>query len=170
MNSDSPSVSIVMGSERDLDVMAEVGRTLDGFRVPWEMQVISAHRTPDRCRRFARAARGRGIKLIIAGAGKAAHLAGVIASHTALPVIGVPLDGGMGGIDALLSTVQMPRGIPVAAVAVGPGGAVNAALLAVAILALGDSRLARQLAVFRRRQSIDVAAASRRVSRRADQQ
>jgi len=117
---------------------------------------MSAHRTPDRCRTFARGAAGRGIKVIVAGAGKAAHLAGVIAAHTTLPVIGVPLDAGMNGLDALLSTVQMPGGVPVACMAVGKAGAKNAGLLAVAILALGDARLARMLIAYRGRTAREV--------------
>jgi phosphoribosylaminoimidazole carboxylase PurE protein len=161
-----PQVSVVMGSDRDADVMHEATRVLDEFRVPWEVHVISAHRSPDRCRAFARGASGRGIKVVIAGAGKAAHLAGVIASHTTLPVIGVPLDAGMNGMDALLATVQMPWGVPVASMAVGGTGAANAALYAVEILALSDRALARNLAAFRKRQTAEVAAKSKSVSRR----
>ncbi|MEO0019519.1 MAG: 5-(carboxyamino)imidazole ribonucleotide mutase, partial [candidate division WOR-3 bacterium] len=114
VNRDKPVVAILMGSNKDLEVMGEAKRVLDEFGVESEIQVISAHRTPEKCRRFARGAAKRGIKVIIAGAGKAAHLAGVVASYTTLPVIGVPLDAGLGGLDALLSTVQMPAGVPVA--------------------------------------------------------
>lgn len=134
-----------MGSSRDAAVMAEAMRVLKEFGVRAEAQVISAHRTPGRCHRFVAGARDRGIKVIICGAGMAAHLAGVVASHTTLPVIGVPLDAGMNGLDALLSTVQMPGGIPVACTAVGKAGAVNAGLLAVEILALTNRGLARRL-------------------------
>lgn len=144
-----PVVAVLMGSEKDGPVMAEAGRVLDQFSVAHETRVISAHRTPEKCRTFARGAARRGIRVIIAGAGKAAHLAGVVASHTTLPVIGVPLDAGLGGLDALLATVQMPRGVPVATMAVGGSGAANAALFAVAVLALGDARLAARIAKFR---------------------
>lgn len=149
-------VAVVMGSEKDAEVMAEATRILDQFRIPHEVLVISAHRTPERCRSFARGAIRRGIQVIIAGAGKAAHLAGVIASHTTLPVVGVPLDAGLSGLDALLSTVQMPRGVPVGAMSVGRSGVANAALYAAAILALHDKRLARNLAGFRRAQGARV--------------
>jgi phosphoribosylaminoimidazole carboxylase PurE protein len=151
-----PVVAIVMGSDSDLAVMAEAARALDEFGVEHEVLIISAHRTPDRCRTFARRAAGRGIRVIVAGAGKAAHLAGVIAAHTILPVIGVPLDAGMNGLDALLSTVQMPGGVPVACMAVGKAGAKNAGLFAVAILALGDARLARRLVAYRARMAREV--------------
>jgi phosphoribosylaminoimidazole carboxylase PurE protein len=161
-----PQVSVVMGSDRDADVMHEATRVLDEFQVPWEVHVISAHRSPDRCRTFARGAAGRGTKVIIAGAGKAAHLAGVIASHTVLPVIGVPLDAGMNGMDALLATVQMPRGVPVASMAVGGTGAANAALYAIGILALSDRNLARKLEAFRKKQAATVSAKSKSVSRK----
>lgn len=152
-----PVVAVVMGSASDRDVMLEAKKVLDEFSVDSVVRVISAHRSPDLCRRFAREASGKGIRVIIAGAGKAAHLAGVIASHTVLPVIGVPLDAGMSGLDALLSTLQMPRGVPVACMAVGKAGAANAGLLAVAMLALSDSRLARKLVAFRRRIAAEIA-------------
>jgi len=138
-----------MGSESDREVMNEAVKMFDEFAVPCEVKVLSAHRTPDRVRRFVRAAPGRGVKVLIAGAGKAAHLAGAVAANTTLPVIGVPLDDGLGGLDALLSTVQMPRGVPVATVAIGRTGAVNAALLAIQILALSDANLAAALARYR---------------------
>ncbi len=156
----NPVVAIVMGSEKDYEVMAEAKRVLDDFGVPSEMMLISAHRSPDLCREFALNASGRGIRVIIAGAGKAAHLAGVIASLTTLPVVGVPLDAGMFGLDALLSTVQMPAGVPVATMAVGRSGAVNAGLLAVAILALSDETLAEKLREFRKRQAEEIKAKS----------
>lgn len=143
-------VSIVMGSKSDLDVMSEAAKVLREFNVPCELRVISAHRTPDRAHEFGRSAKGRGIKLIIVGAGKAAHLAGVMASLTTLPVIGVPMPtSDLGGLDSLLSTVQMPGGIPVATTAIGKSGAQNAGLLAVSILALTDSRLASELENYR---------------------
>ncbi len=153
---DNVQVAILMGSNKDIDVMNETKRVLDEFGVKSEVMVISAHRTPDKCRQFARNAARRGIKVIIAGAGKAAHLAGVIASYTILPVIGVPLDAGLGGLDALLSTVQMPAGVPVATMAIGKSGAINAALLAVAILALENPELAGKLERFRKRQAKEV--------------
>lgn len=147
-----PIVAVVMGSEKDYDVMKEAQEVLDKFGVSYEVRVISAHRTPQMCQEFAIAAAERGIKVIIAGAGNAAHLAGVIASWTSIPVIGVPLASGIAGIDALFSTVQMPAGIPVACMAVGKAGAINGALFAVAILALEDSALREKLAEFRARQ------------------
>lgn len=146
-----PLVAILMGSKSDAEVMAEAEKMLGEFGVASEVNVISAHRTPDRVRSYVRAAPGRGIKVFIAGAGKAAHLAGAVAAQTTLPVIGVPLDAGLGGLDSLLSTVQMPRGVPVATVAVGRTGAANAALLAVEILALLDAKLAAALVRYRLR-------------------
>ncbi|MBM3315790.1 5-(carboxyamino)imidazole ribonucleotide mutase [candidate division WOR-3 bacterium] len=162
-----PAVAVLMGSDSDQEVMSEATKVLGSFGVPSETHVISAHRSPERCRRFAAGAARRGVKVIIAGAGKAAHLAGVVASHTTLPVIGVPLDAGLGGLDALLSTAQMPAGVPVACVAVGRAGAVNAALLAVEMLALGDAGLARRLAAYRRKMAAEVAKRSRALSRTA---
>ena len=146
-----PVVAIVMGSDSDLAVMAETAKVLDEFGLAHEVQIISAHRTPDRCRAFARGAAGRGVKVIVAGAGRAAHLAGVIAAHTTLPIIGVPLDAGMNGLDALLSTAQMPGGVPVACMALGKAGAKNAGLLAVEILALQGAPLKEKLAAFRQK-------------------
>ena len=142
-----PQVGIVMGSDSDLDVMEETAAILRNFGVAFEITVASAHRTPRRAAEFAESARNRGIKVIIAGAGHAAHLAGAMAAHTTLPVIGVPIDSSaFQGLDALLSTVQMPPGIPVATVAVGKPGAVNAGILAVQILAIGDPTLVEKLA------------------------
>jgi len=161
MKASRPVVAVVMGSDSDLAVMSETTRVLDEFGVAHEVQIISAHRTPDRCRSFARGAAGRGIKVIVAGAGKAAHLAGVIAAHTSLPVIGVPLDAGMNGMDALLSTAQMPGGVPVACMAVGKAGAKNAGLLAVEILALSGAGLARKLSQYRAKMAREVAHKSR---------
>ena len=135
-----PRVLILRGSDSDLPVMQEASRVLAEFGVPFEMTVASAHRSPDRAAKYASEAEGRGIRVIIAGAGGAAHLAGVLAAHTALPVIGVPLGGSaVNGLDALLATVQMPAGVPVATVAIG--GVRNAALLAVQILATADDQL-----------------------------
>jgi phosphoribosylaminoimidazole carboxylase PurE protein len=155
-----PRVSIVMGSQSDLDTLNEAAAVLKAFSVPHEMRVISAHRTPDIARTFALSAPQRGVKVIIAGAGKAAHLAGVLASLTRLPIIGVPMrTSDLGGLDSLLSTVQMPGGIPVATVAIGSAGAKNAALLAVAILALSDEALDARLAAYREQMAGEVAKA-----------
>jgi 5-(carboxyamino)imidazole ribonucleotide mutase len=141
-----PLVAIVMGSDSDLEIMREAGKALDEFGIPYEMDVTSAHRSPARTSDFARKAAERGIRVIIAGAGGAAHLAGVIAAETTLPVIGVPIPStSLGGLDSLLATVQMPAGIPVATVAVGKPGATNAGILAAQMLALGDAELARKL-------------------------
>jgi phosphoribosylaminoimidazole carboxylase PurE protein len=143
---DRPLVGILAGSESDLPVLEEAVDVLRRFGVPFELTVASAHRSPERCADYARRAAERGLRVLIAAAGGAAHLAGVVAAHTTLPVIGVPLDAtGLGGLDALLSTVQMPPGVPVATVAIGRWGARNAAWLAVQILALSDERLARLL-------------------------
>lgn len=142
----SELVSIVMGSDSDLEVMQESAEILKEFGVSFEMQVLSAHRTPILVADFATQATQKGLKVIIAGAGGAAHLAGAVAANTILPVIGVPLAATqMNGLDALLATVQMPAGVPVATVAVGKPGARNAGLLAVQILALSDLKLAEKL-------------------------
>ena len=141
-------VAVLMGSVKDADAMQPAADMLDRFGVPHEVLVMSAHRTPSRVAEFAAGARAAGYGAIIAGAGKAAHLAGAVAAHSTLPVIGVPIAAGkLGGMDALLATVQMPTGIPVATVAVD--GAANAALLAVAILSVTDERLAAELAAYR---------------------
>lgn len=143
-------VSIVMGSDSDLEVMQECADVLKDFDVAYEMQVMSAHRTPDLVAKFAANAVKEGRKVMIAGAGAAAHLAGAIAANTTLPVIGVPLSAtSLNGLDALLATVQMPAGVPVATVAVGKSGARNAGLLAVQILALSDAKLAGKLAKYK---------------------
>jgi phosphoribosylaminoimidazole carboxylase PurE protein len=142
-----PLVSIVMGSDSDLEVMREAGKALEDFGITYEIDVTSAHRSPDRTAEFARKAAERGIRVIIAGAGGAAHLAGVIAAHTTLPVIGVPIAStSLNGLDSLLATVQMPAGIPVATVAVGKPGATNAGILAAQILALSDDATAKRMA------------------------
>ncbi len=141
-----PLVSIVMGSDSDFEIMREAAKALEGFGIPYEIDVTSAHRSPDRTAEYARGAAGRGISIIIAGAGGAAHLAGVIAAHTTLPVIGVPIPStALNGIDSLLATVQMPAGIPVATVAIGKPGATNAGILAAQILAAADPALAKKL-------------------------
>ena len=160
----SPLVGILMGSDSDLPTMGEAAKVLREFDIPFEIHVSSAHRTPDRVIRFARDAEKRGLRVLIAGAGGAAHLAGVTAAHTLLPVIGVPMEGGtLHGLDALLSTVQMPGGIPVATVAIGKPGARNAGLLAVQILALTDPWLRRNLLASRRRMSAQVAEKDRQL-------
>lgn len=146
-----PQVLIVMGSDSDLPVMQEAADILGRFGVPWEMRISSAHRSPVRTMALASEAAGRGIRIIIAGAGMAAHLAGVIASKTILPVIGVPMPGGaLNGVDALYATVQMPAGIPVASMAIGKSGARNAGLFAIQVLALADEGLAEALRGYRR--------------------
>ncbi len=141
-----PLISIVMGSDSDLEIMREAAKPLEDFGIAYEMDITSAHRSPARTAEFARAAAGRGIKVIIAGAGGAAHLAGVIAAETTLPVIGVPIpSSSLQGLDSLLATVQMPAGIPVATVAIGKAGATNAGILAAQMLALGDPTLASKM-------------------------
>lgn len=148
-----------MGSDSDLPTMAETVKILEGYGVATEVRVLSAHRTPDEASRYAREAEGRGLKVLIAGAGGAAHLAGALAAHSTLPVIGVPLESSpLGGFDALLSTVQMPPGVPVATVGVGAMGARNAGHLAVAILALADEALRRALKARRQEMTADVLA------------
>ena len=145
MEDSRPLVGIVMGSDSDLPVMKEAAETLKGFKIPWEMTVASAHRSPDRASLYAASAKERGLKVLIAGAGWAAHLAGVLAAGTTLPVVGVPLASSpLSGLDSLLSTVQMPPGVPVATMALG--GARNAAIFAAQILALSDPELAEILA------------------------
>ncbi len=144
-----PLVAIVMGSESDLAVMEETAKILADFQVPYEMIVLSAHRAPERTAEYAKKAGGRGVEVIIAGAGGAAHLAGMMAAHTILPVIGVPLESSLMGIDSLLSTVQMPVGVPVATVAVGKAGARNASILAVQILSGKHGELKKSLLRYR---------------------
>lgn len=149
----APLVAIIIGSDSDWPTMQHAAKRLKEFDVPWEARVISAHRTPELASRYAAEAAGRGIRCLIAGAGGAAHLAGVLAAHTPLPVLGVPMPSKhLQGLDSLLSTVQMPGGVPVATFAIGEAGATNAALFAVAILAGTDEKLARRLADFRRAQ------------------
>ena len=142
-----PIVSVIMGSTSDMPVMEKACKFLDDMQIPFEVNALSAHRTPDAVEEFAREAKGRGIKVIIAGAGMAAALPGVIAASTTLPVIGVPIKGMLDGLDAMLSIIQMPSGIPVATV--GVNGAQNAAILAVEMLALADEELAQRLYDFK---------------------
>jgi 5-(carboxyamino)imidazole ribonucleotide mutase len=159
-----PVVGIVGGSRSDFPTLEQAVAVLDGLGVASELRVVSAHRTPDHLFRYAEGAAARGIRVIIAGAGGAAHLPGMLAAKTMLPVIGVPIrTKALGGLDSLLSIVQMPRGIPVATVAIG--NADNAALLAVAILALGDAALAERLAAFRAEQTAGVMADPSNVER-----
>ena len=141
-----PKVGIVMGSDSDLEVMKEAALVLKQFDIPFEMTIASAHRSPKRATQFAASARTRGIQVVIAGAGHAAHLAGIMAAHTSIPIVGVPIDSScLKGFDSLLSTVQMPPGVPVATVSIGKPGAKNAGILAAQILSLSDERLAEKL-------------------------
>jgi len=156
-----PLVAVVYGSPSDRDPMSEAGKILERFGVPYVEKVLSAHRMPGRVRRFAEGAERSGLKVIIAGAGLAAHLAGFVAAHTTLPVIGVPMAAGpLAGLDSLLSTVQMPGGVPVGCVALGKAGAKNAAVLAVEILALSDGDLRNALRRYRRELAAGAADAS----------
>lgn len=158
----APLVGIVLGSESDRPAMEETARTLGEVGVPFELVVASAHRSPDLVDRYARTAERRGLRVLIAAAGGAAHLAGALAARTVLPVIGVPLEAtGLGGLDALLATVQMPPGVPVATVSVGSWGARNAALLAVQILATGDPALRERLRELKDQMARAIEAASR---------
>jgi 5-(carboxyamino)imidazole ribonucleotide mutase len=147
-------VAIIMGSNSDWETMQHAAKTLDEFGIGYDKRIISAHRTPERLHKFMQTAPEQGIKIIIAGAGGAAHLAGVAASLTILPVLGVPMESkALNGLDSLLSTVQMPGGIPVGTLAIGKPGAINASLLAVSILALSDEKLSRQLTAWRQKQA-----------------
>ncbi|MBB4254546.1 5-(carboxyamino)imidazole ribonucleotide mutase [Rhizobium sp. BK008] len=155
---DRPPVAIIMGSQSDWETMKNAADTLEALEIPYDARIISAHRTPDRLVNFAKGARAEGFKVIIAGAGGAAHLPGMAASMTPLPVFGVPVQSKtMSGQDSLLSIVQMPAGIPVGTLAIGKAGAVNAALLAAAVLALSDEEIADRLDEWRGRQSAAVA-------------
>jgi 5-(carboxyamino)imidazole ribonucleotide mutase len=157
----APVIGIIMGSTSDWPTMEHAARTLRDFGVAWEAEVVSAHRTPDKLVSYAAAARGRGLQCIIAGAGGAAHLPGMTAAITDLPVLGVPVESkALQGVDSLLSIVQMPAGIPTATFAIGKAGAVNAALFAVAMLANHDAALAEKLADFRKNQSAAVKSAA----------
>ena len=152
--SPTPLVGILVGSKSDWETMQHTAKTLKGLDIPFVAHVASAHRTPEKVITFCQAAEGRGIRVIIAGAGGAAHLAGVCASKTHLPVLGVPMKGwATEGMDALLSTVQMPSGIPVGTLAIGKAGAINAALLATSILALGDPAIRERYLAYRKAQT-----------------
>jgi 5-(carboxyamino)imidazole ribonucleotide mutase len=150
-------ISIIMGSKSDFPTMENTCHVLDEFQIPYETKIVSAHRTPDRLVEFAKNAKENGIQIIIAGAGGAAHLPGMVAAMTTIPVLGVPIKSkALDGIDSLLSIAQMPYGIPVGTLAIGEAGAKNSALLAVAILALNDEKLAKKLTEFRKRQTESV--------------
>ena len=158
----TPLVGIIMGSDSDLPTMEKAAEALQEFGVPFEVRVVSAHRTPDDMARYAKTALKRGLKVIIAGAGGAAHLPGMTASHTTLPVIGVPIESkALKGIDSLLSIVQMPAGVPVATVSIGNGR--NAGLLAVSILATGDAGLQQKLAAFKQRMAAESRAKNKKL-------
>lgn len=147
----NPQVLILMGSDSDLGVMSECCRELERFAIPFEIHVSSAHRSPEKTQKLVMGAEGRGIKVLICAAGSAAHLAGVAAAHTPLPVIGVPMEGSaLSGVDSLYSTVQMPQGMPVATVAIGKSGAGNAGILAAQILALSDAALSAKIKSFKK--------------------
>ena len=162
---ETPLVSIVMGSDSDLDQMAEAAKILEEFQIPFEITISSAHRSPEMTMEYAKTAKDRGIHVIIAGAGRAAHLAGVIAAHTTLPVIGVPIDGGpLNGVDALYSTVQLPPGVPVATMAIGSGGARNAGIFAVQILSLKTPELQSKLQAYKSKLSDGVAKKAARLA------
>jgi len=153
-----PPVAIIMGSQSDWETMKNAADTLDALEIPYEARIISAHRTPDRLVNFAKSARDEGFKVIIAGAGGAAHLPGMTAAMTPLPVFGVPVQSkALNGQDSLLSIVQMPAGIPVGTLAIGRAGAINAALMAAAVLALNDDELADRLDTWREEQTASVA-------------
>jgi 5-(carboxyamino)imidazole ribonucleotide mutase len=152
--SDAPLVGVIMGSASDWDTLRHACDTLERFGVSFERRVVSAHRTPELMAEYARSAEGRGLAVIVAGAGGAAHLPGMVAAHTVLPVLGVPVQSqALSGLDSLLSIVQMPAGVPVATLAIGRAGATNAALLAVAILAITRPELREKLHAFREEQS-----------------
>lgn len=160
-----PFVGILMGSDSDLPIMEETAKILKEFSIPYEMTISSAHRSPKKTSEYAKSAAEKGIKVIIAGAGSAAHLAGFIAAETILPVIGVPIDSSpLKGMDALLSTVQMPGGVPVAAMAIGKAGAKNAGILAVQILALADKKLQAKLKTYKAKQAKDVEEKAKKLS------
>jgi phosphoribosylaminoimidazole carboxylase PurE protein len=152
-----PRVGILMGSDSDLEVMRETEKRLDYFGIAYETRIMSAHRTPDKAAKYAGNAQQRGLEVIIAGAGAAAHLAGAIAANTTLPVIGIPIDSSsLKGLDALLATVQMPAGIPVATMAIGKAGAANAGIFAAQMVARKDSRVAAKLAEFKKEMAAGV--------------
>lgn len=157
-----PKVAVLMGSDSDLEVMRETEKWLDYFGIPYETRIMSAHRSPQRTLEYAASAAKRGLEVIIVGAGAAAHLAGVVAAHSTLPVIGVPIDSSsLKGLDALLSTVQMPAGVPVATMAIGRAGAANAGIFAAAILACKDPQISARLGELRKEMASSVAAKDR---------
>jgi 5-(carboxyamino)imidazole ribonucleotide mutase len=156
MSDTRPLVGVIMGSKSDRETMRQAEDMLTRFEVAHESRVLSAHRTPALTAEYASTAAGRGLEVIIAGAGGAAHLAGAVAAHTVLPVIGVPIVSALNGLDSLLSTVQMPRGVPVATVAIGPSGAANAGLLAIAILASSRPELRAKLQAYRDEMAAEV--------------
>ena len=160
----NPIISILMGSDNDFSIMQEAGKILTSFGIPFEYIVTSAHRSPQRTADIAKAAEDRGIKIIIVGAGKAAHLAGSMAAWTCLPVLGVPIDASLGGIDALLSTVQMPAGVPVGTLGIGKAGARNAALLAIQILALSNPDLKLKLHQYKEKIALEVEGKDRKLN------
>lgn len=158
-----PPVGIIMGSQSDWETMKNAAETLDALKIPYESRIVSAHRTPERLYEYARTARERGLKVIIAGAGGAAHLPGMTAGMTSLPVLGVPVESKtLKGLDSLLSIAQMPAGIPVGTLAIGTAGAKNAALLAASILSLSDEKIMARLEAFRKEQTAGVAVKPRR--------
>jgi 5-(carboxyamino)imidazole ribonucleotide mutase len=163
----TPLVGILMGSDNDYEIMKETALALTQFGIPFEMTVSSAHRTPERTSRYVRQARDRGIKILVAGAGAAAHLAGVVAAETTLPVIAVPIDAtALNGMDALLAMVQMPAGIPVATMAIGKAGARNAGIFAAQMLAVSDPVLSEKLVQFKAEMAAGVEAKAEALSKR----
>ena len=154
----TPLVGIVMGSDSDLPVMRETGRMLDELGISYEMEIASAHRTPDRATEYARSALGRGLRVIVSGAGSAFHLAGVLAAHTTLPILAVPLaSSALQGFDALLAAVQMPGGVPVGVMSIGKAGAINAGIFAAQIIALSDKAVAQRLVQHKEKMAREVA-------------
>jgi len=167
MSEKKPLVGILMGSDNDYEIMAESAKVLKQFEIPFEMIVSSAHRTPERTAKYVSEARGRGIRVLIAGAGAAAHLAGVVAAETTLPVIAVPIDAtSLKGLDALLAMVQMPAGIPVATMAIGAAGARNAGIFAAQILATYDQDMVDRLVTFKRDMAAGVIKKSEKVQQK----
>ncbi|MBN2374592.1 5-(carboxyamino)imidazole ribonucleotide mutase [bacterium] len=158
-----PIVIILMGSDHDFSIMKEAGDILDSFGIPYEYSVASAHRSPQKTVDLAKTAEDRGIKVIIVGAGKAAHLAGTVAAWTTIPVLGVPIDASLGGLDALLSTVQMPEGVPVGTMGIGKSGAKNGALFAIQILAVSDPDLSLKLHQYKARLAREVDEKDRKI-------
>jgi len=170
MANTQPKVGILMGSDSDLDVMREAERRLDFFGIAFETRIMSAHRTPDIAAKYSATAEKRGLEVIICGAGAAAHLAGAIAANTTLPVIGVPIDSsGLKGLDALLATVQMPAGIPVATMAIGKAGAANAAIFAAQIVGRKDADVAAKLVQFKKEMAANVVERDRKLQSERNQ-